>query len=221
MRNNNILSLFGNLSNNSPINYSDYNLIKSGSYKKLLKAHYAKETDTKTKPSVNTGKVNKTTVSTASDKLSNEAKSLKEAVSKLSDANLWKEGSSEREKIISSVKGFADAYNSVVNDSSSVKSADVAKSTSWMKSLTGVMSNTLQRAGVSVSADGTLSVDEEKMKKADLNTIKSLFTGTHSYADEISNDATSIAKAAANSNSLYQADGKLQTSVTNFFDQEF
>lgn len=222
MRNSNILSLFSNLSNNSPINYSDYNLIKTGSYKKLLKAHYAQDSNSTSK-SKSTSKKTDTSVknTTASDKLSNEAKKLKETVNTLSDKNLWKEGTEEREKIISSVKDFASAYNTVISDSSSVKSSDVSKSAKWMQSLTGVMSNTLARAGVNVSLDGTLSVDEDKMKKADLNTIKSLFSGVHSYADEISGDATSIANAAAKSNSLYKSDGTLQTSVTNFFDQGF
>lgn len=225
MRNNNLLSLFSNMNRSNPIDYSMYSSIKSGSYGKLLKAHYAElNADKKTNSNDKTTQIKSNkdkNVSSESTKLATEAKELKDSVVKLADKDLWKSGDEARDKIISAVKDFADDYNKVISQVSKVKSADAAKSNKWMQSLTGVMSNTLGRAGISVGLDGKLSVDEDKMKKADLNTIKSLFSGSHSYGDEIFNDATSIANAALRTNSIYGADAKLQSPVSSFFDQGF
>jgi len=226
MLNSNISSLFSSLGNNnvsSSIDYSTYTSIKSGSYKKLLKAYYSQSDDTKTDKSTSSSKTQKSNKAETSEagKLTTEAKALKDTIGKLSDKDLWKEGDDARSKIISSVKQFASDYNDVISRASNVKSSDVSKSANWMKSQTNVMSNTLGRAGISVGVDGSISVDEDKMKKADLSTIKSLFTGTHSYADEISSDAASIASAATRSTSLYQSNGTLLNPVTSFFDQGF
>lgn len=221
MRNNNISMLFSSLNKNNPIDYTAYSSIKSGSYKKLLKAHYAQDKEDKVDSGSKTKKNQSTLYKTDKDanELAKNAKSLKDSITKLDNKELWAEGSEARDKIVSAVKKFASDYNSVVNKVGDVKSSDVSKSNQWMQSLTGVMSNTLSRAGITVSTDGTLKVDEDKLKAADLKTVKSLFTGTHSYAEEIAKDATSIANAAMRSNSIYTSTGAFQSPINNIFDQ--
>lgn len=221
MRNSNILSLFSNLNNSNPINYSDYSAIKSGSYKKLLKAHYAEAAKTSSDTDKVTVKGKDKATTSQSAKLATQAKALTDSAKALGDEKLWQSAGTDRSKVIDAVKKFADDYNSVISQVPNVKSQDAVKSSKWMQSLTGVMSNTLGRAGISVGIDGKLSVDEDKMKKADLSTVKSLFVGSHSYGDEVSQDASSISKAALRTNSIYGADGRFQSPVSNFFDQGF
>ena len=109
----NISSLIGSLNqnNNNFINLTDYSSIKSGSYKKLMKAYYAEEAkNTQTQKSTakkdNTANTKTSKVKTAADnpeltKAKANADKLKETASGLSSKNLWekKDGKLDKNKI--------------------------------------------------------------------------------------------------------------------------
>ena len=54
----------------------------------------------------------------------------------------------------------------------------------------------MEKAGVTVDADGRLSVDEKSFEKADMDKLKSLFTTHGSYATQTNVDLLKIASNA-------------------------
>ncbi len=51
------------------------------------------------------------------------------------------------------------------------------KDEKWMTKTTKSTERLLERAGISVGADNKLELDEDALKKADISTLKSIFTG--------------------------------------------
>jgi flagellar capping protein FliD len=79
-----------------------------------------------------------------------------------------------------------------------------------MQGSTNANKNLLQKVGITVGADGKLSLDEDTFKKADMGTAKSLFNGTGSYGWQVSAQASWIDFAAtneANKANTYNAKG--------------
>lgn len=226
--NNNISSLFGSLNGNNSfgsINFSDYASIKNGSYGKLLKSYYAKQNASgangKDKTNTTTNKKDLDVDSTGLNKLKTKADSLKKSTDALKKDDLWKanNGNYDWEKITSAVKTFASDYNAVVEESGNVSSRDVSQNTDWMTSLSSTMKNALSKVGVTVGTDNKLSVDEEKLKKADVKNLKALFNGPYSYAEQVSQKASSISSAALRGTSLYSNDGSYSSVLSSYFNQ--
>ena len=63
----------------------------------------------------------------------------------------------------------------------------------------------LSKIGISVGKGNKLELDEEKLKKADIHSLKTLFTGYNSFADRIYMKATSISNAAARTSGTYNS----------------
>lgn len=225
----NISSLFGSTSSGgslfSSFNFSDYNSIRSGAYKKLMKKYYSQQNDTtkKTTDKTTTKKSNyiPTTDQTLT-KVKKESDELKTAAQKLGKDDLWKQqnGAYDTDKIVSAVKSFASEYNDVVAQSAASTNKSVSQQTSYMTSLTKTMSNNLKKAGITVGVDGKMSVDEEALKKADMDSIKSLFSGKYSYASQVADKASAITSAAARNSSMYSGSGAysgVASSLYNFW----
>ena len=51
------------------------------------------------------------------------------------------------------------------------------KDEKWMTKITKSTESLLERAGISVGANNKLELDEDALKKADISTLKSIFTG--------------------------------------------
>lgn len=220
----NISSFFNNSKSGGfgSINFSDYSLIKSGSYKKLMKSYYSQQKETTPKADKTTKK--KTTEvkdTTGLSKMKSEADGLKTATEAFNNDELWKQkdGEYDQDKVASAVKKFASEYNDVLTQSSKVNSKDVTQQTGYMMSMTKTMSGSLSKIGVTVGADGKLSVDEDALKKADAKDVKALFSGNHSYVSQITNNASAIGSAAVRSSSMYSSNGTLSSSISNMFDK--
>ena len=66
----------------------------------------------------------------------------------------------------------------------------------------------LAKAGITMNADRTLSINEKTFKKATMSTLKTLFKGTNSFADQVSNKASQIYRYANNGvSNLYNRQG--------------
>ena len=210
----NISSFFNNSKGGfGSINFSDYSLIRSGSYKKLMKSYYSQQKETTPKADKTTKK--KTTEvkdTTGLSKMKSEADGLKAATEAFNKDDLWKQkdGAYDQDKVASAVKKFASKYNDVLTQSSKVSSKDVTQQT---------MSGSLSKVGVTVGADGKLSVDEDALKKADAKDVKALFSGNHSYVSQITNNASAIGSAAVRSSSMYSSNGTLSSSLSGLFDK--
>lgn len=223
----NISSLFSNLGSGNAFgsfNFSDYASIKNGSYGKLVKSYYAEQKKTPgndktttTKPTKKEETVDKTGLS----QMKKEAEGLKSAAEALNKEDLWKQtdGKYDMDKIVGAVKTFANEYNDTVTQASKVNSKDVAQDVRYMSSMTNTMSKALSKIGVTVGTDGKLSVNEDEMKKANVSSIKSLFSGAVSYGSQIADRASEISRDTVMNSSIYGSNGTLSSSLSNMFNK--
>lgn len=177
----------------------DLQMIKNGSYKKALKAYYAKNPvknseDGNSKESIKeSGKAdseaNLSTMKSASQKLN-------ESVAKLQKTDYSKVESPE--DMLDDVKNLVSSYNSTVNAAKNLNSYSILQTTLWMTGNVDKSSGILGKMGISINEDNTLSLDEDKFKKAQLSTIKSAFSSGVSFASRLSQKAASLSNQSAN-----------------------
>lgn len=240
----NFSSFFGN-SNSSglnSLNLGDYNLIKNGSYQKLMKSYYANQNAvTKVKSSAsskqtentkasssktsNASKVYKKSTdlsaSTPTTKIKTEADELKASAEKLNSSDLWKQknGAYDTDEIAKAVKSFADDYNDVIAQNEKVGTKSVTNQTQYMKNTSNTMAKALEKVGVSFDTDGKMSVDTDKLKKADTKDLRAAFYGSYSYSSQIASNAAAISSAAARSSATYGSDGSLSNYMNFSYEQ--
>lgn len=223
----NISSLFGNIGSGSSnlfgsFDFSNYASIKNGSYGKIVKSYYAEQTKASGSNKTSTvkpAKKEETVDKTGMAKMKKESDELRSAAEALNEEDLWKQNNGEydMDKIISAIKKFASEYNDVENQASKVSSKDIAQDVKYMGSMTSTMSKALSKVGISVGTDGKLSVNEDEMKKANVSSIKSLFTGVVSYGSQIADKAGEISKDAVMNSSIYGSNGMISSSFGNMF----
>ncbi len=204
---------FGNTADiSSGLSLGDYAAIKNGSYGKLMKAYYrnqdAEESAKKTETKQNLALTK------------SGADSLKSATSALMDPELWKKktitskddktGEETKkedydwEAITKAVKAFADSYNNVLSKAADSNNKNVLRNGVGLTNLTNRTAlKLLNKIGVSVGEDNKLTVDEEKLKAANISDFKTLFIGSGSYADHIMSKASAIARATESGNGTY------------------
>ena len=217
--------LFGgtqNVSTGSTFNLNDYASIKNGSYKKLLKAYYAKQDADKALSGKDT--VQKSTImKTGADALKKSADALmdnslweKKKISKI-DENTGEEIQTDEydyEAITKAVKSFIEDYNDVIDEAGESNSKEVLRNTVWMIGNTDANKNMLEKIGISIGKGNKMELDEEKLKKADINTLKTIFTGHNSFSNKISMKANSISNAAAWSTGIYKSNGTYSNTLS-------
>lgn len=224
IKNSNVSALFGSLNTNNNSNQdslglgnllADYAAIKNGSYAKLAKQYYAKNSSEKkssgtnkeiygqfsedTKFDINS---NKGTLSvagslrTAISGLSSDDKLFTDKVTKKDSSGVEKE-SLDFDKIYSKVSSFVKGYNSVIESAGDSDDSTILRNTLNMTNTTDRNRQTLQKAGITVNADNTLSVDKDSIVNGDMEALKSLFGQKASYAKTIDTAATNIASQSA------------------------
>ena len=201
-------SLFGaQQTNNNSFDYSasmlsDWSSIKNGSYGKLTKAYYGKNENKNAKVSEDESDEMKKTIK-ANNTLKNDATSVKSSLEALSKSDLYEkidtkdaDGNAvkgyDTAKILKNVKSFVDAYNGAIKSSVDSDNNGVLRNALSMTKITNANSNLLSEIGITINEDNTLSVDESKVKGANVNDIKSLFQGGGSYADQIEARASEL-----------------------------
>ncbi|MCM1174436.1 MAG: hypothetical protein NC341_05220 [Blautia sp.] len=180
---------------------SDYASIKNGSYGRMLKAYYTKQTKAmeEEESTSSTKKAGKD--STASS----AAKAAQKSASALNSLEYTEEN---RDKIYDDVSSFVKDYNSMIKSASNSSVGAVSNQANTMNNTTYSNYKLLAKAGITMNADRTLSINEKTFKKADMSTLKTLFKGSNSFADQVSNRASQIYRYANNGNSsLYNSQG--------------
>ena len=212
--------LFQNLSNSNTsslanINISDYTSIKNGSYGKLLKAYYAKKTNTSDDGTSSTTKNDKTSkVVKELSEISSDAASLQKSASKLIEKgsnSLFKEKEMEttnsdgstvtqmgydKDTIFENVNDFIKDYNSFIADASDVSSTMITKETQNLVNFVSNISGSLSKVGITINDDNTLLIDENKFKSSDMTKVKSLFNGNQSFTYSVATKASLISASA-------------------------
>ncbi|MCR4689751.1 MAG: hypothetical protein K5739_00180 [Lachnospiraceae bacterium] len=199
------------------VNLSDYASIKNGSYGKLLKSYYSQDSSAKTSATAAAAKkiignskdatsVN-STLSKETDALSKSASALattgkdsvfekKEIVSKDENGVESKTTDYDRDAIYKAVSSFAKDYNQLLETAEQSNNNSVRSTATNMINQTAVYKKALSEMGISVGDDNKLTVDKEKLDKADVNSIKKVFSGNGGLADMTKNRSDMIASSA-------------------------
>lgn len=233
--NQNIVSLFSSLpgaSNNSMGALTstiaglttDYASIKNGSYGKVTKAYYAKQSDSSDKTESKSDKTSSKTKTDTMESTAAKAKSLENSIDSLSKPSLYSANTYNAEAVGKKAKNFVDAYNSAIKDSLSSSSMNVQNKGYKLASLTLSNEKALENIGISInSKDNTLALDMDKFKAASANDVKAVFGGNAGYAKDAAALASSITSAANSESATYTSNGVYNgiQATGNIFDSLF
>ena len=183
---------------------SDYVSIKNGSYGRMMKAYYAKltESDKDDDTSTSTTKAGKDTATASS------ASSLYKSASALNNLDYSEDNI---DKVYDNVSKFVDDYNSLIKKASNSSVGSVNSQANMLNNYTYANYKMLVQAGITMNADRTLSLNEDTFKKANISTLKTLFKGANSFASQVSSRASQIYRYASDGSSLnysYSSNGK-------------
>lgn len=212
---------------------TDYAMIKNGTYYKLAKAYYAKQTSESStseaaeKTALTNVKGNGSSLATAAAALKTTGSNSvfnKKAVTDEETGTTTQEY--DTDAIYQAVKNYVDSYNDVIKNTIDSDTVSVLRKTLSMVNNTNANESLLNKIGITVKEDNTLEIDEEAFKKSDMTIVKSLFNGTNSLSDRIgqraeeltnlaSNALKSIEKGTYTSNGYYSS---VSTSVGSFYD---
>lgn len=209
----------------SGLDLTDYAAIRNGSYKKLMKAYYKNQEEEKTST---TSKTQDTKQSLTA--MRDKADSLKKSTAALMDSSLWEKKKIKKkdektgeetevedydwEAITKAVKSFVSDYNDVIEAAGKSDTRIILRNAVRMTSTTQQLSGLLEEVGISIGKDNKLAVDEEKLKEARVTTLKTLFTGAHSFGDKVAQKANSISKATVQSKSTYTRNGSYSDTLS-------
>lgn len=176
--------------------FSDYANIRNGSYAKLLKSYYGGGPSSSGVSSSSGKKSNSSNVleqileerrnpkvseevQEANANLTTNISSLKSVVSTLRDENTYKDtenGKSAQDKVVSAMKDYVKQYNEVVSTAKqSTLSGKTANVAAMMRSTTA-NADKLAEMGITINRNGTLMMNEGKLKATDVSKVQELFS---------------------------------------------
>lgn len=212
-----ISSLFSGMTSSSKqssgLDLTDYAAIKNGSYGKLMKAYYRnKDSEKEAVNSNGDTKKESLLMKSNSDALQNSVKALmedslweKKTITKKDEktGEITETKDYDWDAITKAVKSFVEDYNSTIEKAAKSNSKGVLSNAARMTSAATEMSKLLGEVGIKIGKENKLEVDEDKLKSASVGTLKTLFTGMHSFADKVLQKSTAISRAAAGSDKTY------------------
>lgn len=192
-------SFFGSATSGSSTSgmYSlgDMKMIQSGAYKKALKAYYAiqdSDDSEKNNTILNSGK------SDSNNSLSlvkSSAETLKKTSAELKATDF---STADEKDITSKVKSFVDSYNETLTSTKSLNSYSILQTEVWATKEIKANAGLLSDVGITIGEENKLSIDEEKLKKADKSVLKTLFSGANSIAAKMEKKASALMNLSAN-----------------------
>lgn len=222
--------------------FGDYASIRSGTYKKLLNSYYSKTKENSgTSSTRKTGTWNRqntyanaalTSVRKEADELTASARALvdqgsrslfREKYTTTTDAETGVKTTTkgyDTDAIAKAVNTFVSDYNSAVKAGSESANSNVVRNTSYMAQQTRIYARSLSEAGITIEKDNTLSVDEDKLKSANIDTLRRVFNGTSSFASQTANRSAGLSQSAvraASSASTYNRTGNYSNYYNNFY----
>lgn len=195
----------GNSSNSLYSSLSQLNSIRNGSYGKALKAYYAKDNTVATSKSSKSTKSSRYSYSSYTsngglDTIQTQTGKLVESTNKLTDnskKSLFADKDNyDAEAAYKAVNEFVSNYNNTLDAVNKTTNIVVSNAAGNMTRMTGIMSNSLSKVGVSVGKDGRLSVDADEFKSADMDKVKSVFGAGGNFARSVNSYATRLGTAA-------------------------
>ena len=226
---NSISTLFSSLGTSNTtlgsLDLTTYAQIRTGSYGKLLKAYYAKTTDSDATSTASTSKSSDSSTTTSKDstktlaKIEESAEDVTDAVDALKKSSTFSKTvgsdgttSYDVDGIYDKVSDFVDSYNALLKQGTASKTSKISSAADTLEQITADKETELSKIGISVSEeDGSLSLDEDTFKKADMGTVKSLLGTTGNYGYQISLQASmmeSYAKSESYKSNTYTGSGQ-------------
>lgn len=213
--------MFGMGSSNSMSSIlSDWSMIRSGTYKKLMKAYYAKTTDSTSKNSSTNKEKDKVTEKnvTAAE---NSATNLKKAADDLlktgktsvfakttkKDEDGKEVETYDTDKIYKAVDKFVKNYNALIGDTAKTINSGISNNRKSMIASTNGSESLLEDIGISINSDNTLTINEDAFKKADMSKVERMFSGNTSYGYQVSLRASLINYYAGREADTYNSSG--------------
>ena len=107
------------------------------------------------------------------------------------------DGTYDTDEIIEEIGAFIKDYNDLVIGAENTKSSGIESAMKTLEGITDAYKKDLVTLGISVDQEeGTLKFDEESFLKADMKAAKALFTGTGSFAYQITAKAAMVVNQA-------------------------
>ena len=173
---------------------SDYASIKNGSYGRLMKAYYggvgSSGTSSYQKGTGSNNIVDQIikekmypTVSKetqeANAHLTEGITNLKNTVSTLQNEKTYaasEDGTSAADKVASALKDYVSQYNDVVSTSKNSTLTNKTSHIAAMMRSSQTNADKLAEVGITINGDGTLQLNEEKLKTTDISKVQELFS---------------------------------------------
>jgi len=213
---------------------TDYAAIKNGSYGKLMKSYYGTVKSSGTGAAGKSGSssniIDKILEEKKHPKVSKEAQeananlttglsNLKTSVSALQSDKTYTDtanGQSAADKVVSAVKSYVAEYNNVV---SAAKNSTLANKTAYvanMMSSTAANADKLSEIGITVNDNGTIDLDEAKLKEAGVSKVQELFSPRDimSYGSTVAS-RLQFAGAAASTETAADSTGTNSTAASS------
>lgn len=80
---------------------------------------------------------------------------------------------------------LVDTYNNSIDSASNSSSSSMKRYAKQLKKLAGRYSDKLEDIGITINKDGTLKANEELVKKADADTLNSLFGNDNDFTSSL------------------------------------
>lgn len=177
---------------------TDYSSIKSGSYGKLLKAYYAKDSSDEVKSlakqkSASVSRDDSVTLSNVEKKADAMKKTLS-GLTKDGEDSLYAEG--KREDLNKKVEGFVEDYNSLLSTGNRAFSSSINSKMQVAENTVAANTKGLAKIGITVNADRTLSINSDMLQKASTEDIKAVFQKDNSMGERLSAQVGAIGDSA-------------------------
>ena len=89
------------------------------------------------------------------------------------------------DNIRQTVMALVDTYNNSIDSASNSSSTSMKRYAKQLKKLAGKYSDELEDIGITINKDGTLKANEELVKKADADTLNSLFGKNNDFTSSL------------------------------------
>lgn len=125
-----------------------------------------------------------------------DSTALKKAISQLTGFDY---SDSNGADIINAVMAFADTYNNTMDSSKATSDHSVSRLHDSIKKLTKEQTDALEKIGITVKDDGSISVDKDTLGNARLANVKKVFSDDSDFMDALSNYAKKVYRAQSRS----------------------
>ena len=139
----------------------DLQMIKSGAYKKAMKAYYANQVSQSKTDGKDTDTISGSGTADSKVKLSNlksSAQKLYESANALKNADYSKDA--KPEDLLSKAKSFIDSYNSTLSTTKNMNSYSILQTAVWGTEQMNISEGLLNKVGISIGENNSVAFEE-------------------------------------------------------------